>query len=398
MALIGHGGATGPINDSASARDRRRLDYDVLLITAVLWFANLSILVTRAAALNIESSWEKTGIRLAVSILSAGVSLAIYAILRDKPFHAVRRFLLLAAAFVPISLGIAAINEASWLVLTDYYQVHYGISPSQLFAGRCVGKSGCSPFFLETTFTAVATLWIYVAWTALYISALTAAEVRNRDRRLVTAEAAAHQAQLAVLRFQLNPHFLFNTLNTLSGLIALDRKDQAEQILMNLSAFLRRALRKESQQMVSLRTEIAGEQMYLDIERARFGDRMKVEVSIEPQCESASVPAFILQPLVENSIKHAVAVAQKDVTIWISAHKHDGQLELTVENSDPGADPPEKNASGFGIGLENVQMRLSAVYGRDAKLAVKITSDKHWQNTLSIPWREHSSDDASTDR
>jgi LytS/YehU family sensor histidine kinase len=311
--------------------------------------------------------------------------------------HAVRRFLILAAIFVPISLAMATINEVSWLVLTDYYRKNYGILPSQLFALRCVGKSGCSPFFMEVIYTGVATLWIYVAWTALYISALTAAEVRNRDRRLVAAESAAHQAQLAVLRFQLNPHFLFNTLNTLSGLIALNRKDQAEQILMNLSAFLRRALRKESQQLVSLRSELEGEQMYLDIERARFGDRMRVELSIDPECESASVPAFILQPLVENSIKHAVAVAQNGVTIRLSAHKIDDQLILTVENSDPGADAPE-HASGFGIGLENVQMRLAALYGRNAALAVKITADKHWQNTLTIPWREHSSDDAGTDR
>jgi LytS/YehU family sensor histidine kinase len=109
------------------------------------------------------------------------------------------------------------------------------------------------------------------------------------------------------------------------------------------------------------------------------------------------VPAFILQPLVENSIKHAVARTEGQVKVRISAHKRSDRLELSVENSDPGTGPADKS-DGFGIGLENVSMRLAAVYGGRASLTVKLTPGNQWVNLLSIPWMEHLTDDARTDR
>lgn len=374
-----------------------RLGSDILLITAILWLANFAILTTRSASLGIDSGPREIGIRFVSALVGFLLTLCVYAAFRARLMSPLRRFLAITLTCIPISFLLAAGTETAWLLFTDFYSSRYGITAEQIFSGRCTAPGGCTEFRSIIIYSAAEAIWIYIACAALYISTLIAAEVRDRDRRLAAAESSAHQAQLMALRFQLNPHFLFNTLNTLSGLVALGRSEQAERILINLSAFLRRALRNEPQQNVPLKSEIEGEQMYLDIERARFGNRLRVELDIPPECEAACVPAFILQPLVENSIKHAVAMTERRVTIRISARRANDQLEVAVENSDPGRNLPDES-SGFGIGLENVRLRLAAVYGSEAALEVTITADGRWVNLVKVPWMEQVSGNARIDR
>ena len=373
-----------------SQREYRRLDRDVLLMTAVLWLAHFGILATRSEALGMHDGLQAASVRLLVSLLGAASTVALYLLLRRRRMRPMVRFATAVAICVPLSLLLAAVNECTWLLFTPYYWEKYGLRFNDLFGPR-------GPTILkEMVFTAVFYIWVYVSWCALYVGAVVAAELRDRDSRLAIAEGAAHQAQLMALRFQLNPHFLFNTLNTLSGLIALDRKKQAEEVVLNLSEFLRYSLAGEPEQLVTLAKEIEAQRMYLDIERVRFADRLKVRFDIEPGCEEAFVPAFLLQPLIENAIKHAVAPSEQPVSLIVGAERKEDKLVLRVENS-ASTDPPATRCSGFGIGLANVRKRLEAMFGASARFEAAPTAAKGWVNLIELPWMERPSD-ARTDR
>ena len=373
-----------------SLKELRRLDRDVLLMTAVLWLAHFGILSTRSQALGVQEGGLEIAVRFVVSAIGAASCVGVYYLLRRRVMRPMARFAWAVALCAPCCFLLAAASEIAWLLCTPYYSKKYGLEFSDLF-GPARPK-----ILKEMVYTAVFFLWVYVSWCALYVGSVVAAELRDRDSRLALAQSAAHQAQLLALRFQLNPHFLFNTLNTLSGLIALDRKRQAEEVVLNLSEFLRYSLAGEPVQFVTLAKELEAQRMYLDIERVRFADRLKVRFDIEPGCEEAFVPAFLLQPLIENGIKHAVAPSEQPVVLTVSAERGDGQLVIRIENS-ASSDPPEKPARGFGIGIANVRNRLEALFGPNANFEAAPTAAKGWVNLIRLPWMERP-DDARPDR
>jgi signal transduction histidine kinase len=192
--------------------------------------------------------------------------------------------------------------------------------------------------------------------------------MRIRERQLADATAAAHQAQLAALRYQLNPHFLFNTLNAISTLIVIRRNDEAEAMMSKLADFLRASLGADPQTFILLEDELATVQAYLDIEGVRFGERLAVEVACPAETADALVPSFLLQPLVENAIKYAVAPARRTVTIRIEAAVSGEDLVLIVEDDGEPADEMSPRG-GTGVGLRNVRERLRALYGERGVLA-----------------------------
>ena len=177
-------------------------------------------------------------------------------------------------------------------------------------------------------------------------------------------QAAANAARLSALRYQLNPHFLFNTLNSISSLVMTGRKEQAEEMLAQLSDFLRRTLVAGADEQQTLERELETIDSYLAIERVRFGDRLAVEIACPPSLREAAMPGFLLQPLVENAIKYGVAESDRQVTIRIEAMAECEDLVVVVE--DDGAPIARKDGSGTGgtgIGLRNVAERLEALYG-----------------------------------
>jgi LytS/YehU family sensor histidine kinase len=192
-----------------------------------------------------------------------------------------------------------------------------------------------------------------------------ATQLRLADRRAAVFEREAQEAQLRALRYQINPHFLFNTLNSLSSLILSQRTDVAERMIMNLSTFFRTTLSADPTADIALEEEIRLQRLYLDIEQVRFPDRLRVETDIPLSLASARVPILILQPIVENAIKYGVARSKRPVTLRISAHEEAGRLHLKVKDdgdtSDPGSD-----GHGAGVGLKNVCERLVARYGVQA--------------------------------
>jgi len=213
--------------------------------------------------------------------------------------------------------------------------------------------------------------FLLAAWCAFFIAMTQQHRTRLTELRLAEAETAAHAAQVRALRYQVNPHFLFNTLNSLSSLVMSGRGDKAEEMLMALSTFFRTSLSIDPSADVSLAEEIALQRLYLDIEKVRFPDRLDVVIDIPDDLKEARVPALILQPLVENAIKYGVSATNARVELSIRAQRLDGgRMQLDVTNltlSEPKRKPlPGPTHMGTGVGLSNVCQRLEAHFGNRA--------------------------------
>ena len=178
------------------------------------------------------------------------------------------------------------------------------------------------------------------------------------------------------LRYQLNPHFLFNALNSISALIVTRRNDDAERMTDKLSSFLRNSLSADPTQLVPLEDELSLIEEYLDIEGVRFGERLDVSIECQPDAGAALVPGFLVQPLVENAIKLGVAPSRDPVHIQIDARVEDGDLCIIVEN-DTAPKTNEIKFGGAGVGLINVERRLQAVYGKRASLSAERIDDRY---------------------
>lgn len=209
---------------------------------------------------------------------------------------------------------------------------------------------------------------VYVIYMAGVGLMLAQHELREREKSLAAAREAAQEAQLAALRFQINPHFLFNALNAVSSLIGAGQRDEAGAVVSRLAEFFRASLDAAPGDLARLGDEFDVVASYLDIEAARFGPRMRIDVDCPADLDEALVPHFLLQPLVENAVKHGVARCKRPVTIAIRAERSGEGLALIVEDD---AGPVAANAetqAGAGIGLRNVEARLKALFGPEAGL------------------------------
>jgi hypothetical protein len=230
--------------------------------------------------------------------------------------------------------------------------------------------------------------FFFAAWASFYIAISSAARLRAAERRAAGAERDAQEAQLRALRYQVNPHFLFNTLNSLSSLVMARRDEEAEAMIVNLSAFFRSSLALDPSEDITLAQEIEFQQLYLDIEKARFPRRLKVRVDVPTDLRGARVPPLILQPLVENAIKHGVARTAEPVRLTVAAREEDARLILVVEN-DRGPAETAKDEHGTGVGLVNVCERLAARFGAEATCEHGPLPGGGWRVTLSMPLEIH---------
>ncbi|HEX6783670.1 MAG TPA: histidine kinase [Sphingomicrobium sp.] len=232
-------------------------------------------------------------------------------------------------------------------------------------------------------------LFFFIAWSAFYLASQAQAEALGAQRRLADAESAAQAAQVRALRYQVNPHFLFNTLNSLSSLVMTGRTDRAEAMLLALSTFFRTSLSLDPSADVSLAEEIDLQRLYLDIEMARFPDRLTVEIDVPADLEQARLPALLLQPLVENAIKYGVSKSRKAVVIRIEARRTE-QHRMTVEVSNHlkhrgKEELPAATHEGTGLGLTNVSQRLEARWGTRASCRYGPMSGGGYKVSLTMP-------------
>ena len=213
--------------------------------------------------------------------------------------------------------------------------------------------------------------FFYAAWAAFYMAMLAQADALRAQRRLADAESAAQAAQVRALRYQVNPHFLFNTLNSLSSLVMTGRTDRAEAMLLALSTFFRTSLSLDPTADVTLAEEIDLQRLYLDIEKARFPDRLHFEIDVPPELAEARLPALILQPIIENAIKYGVSKSRKAMLLRIEAKQAaDGRMLLEISNrlKSGGKEAlPAATHEGTGLGLANVCQRLEARFGSRAE-------------------------------
>ena len=215
--------------------------------------------------------------------------------------------------------------------------------------------------FAEGQFSSWATMLV---WSALYFAIKYAGIFREVRESALKAAAMAHEAQLKMLRYQLNPHFLFNTLNAISTLILEKDTELANRMVMRLSSFLRYSLDNDPMQKVTLRQELEALGLYLDIERVRFEDRLQLVLDIEPSAESALIPSLLLQPLVENAIKHGISQVEQGGVLRIAARVFAGELLIELCDNGPGAETVNGQIpNGRGVGLRNTRDRLRELYG-----------------------------------
>ncbi|MEL7045642.1 MAG: histidine kinase, partial [Pseudomonadota bacterium] len=241
-------------------------------------------------------------------------------------------------------------------------------------------------------------IFIFLCWTALYHgfkyyrlaelehSALQdMAAAKNREAfKAAQARSSAREAELTMLRYQLNPHFLFNTLNALQSLVASRQTERASQMIASLSDFLRYSLYTDTQDPVTVAEEFLAIERYLEIEQARFRDRLSVSIQISPEAARELIPSMLLQPLVENAIKHAVSKSEEASRLEIAAFCSGHALELQVSDSGDGsasADPIDDT----GVGLRNIRQRLDGSYGAAASLRHERRADGGVTARICIP-------------
>jgi signal transduction histidine kinase len=228
-------------------------------------------------------------------------------------------------------------------------------------------------------------VWTYAAISALLLTGTYSDELRERERRLADWQALAHSAQLRSLRYQLNPHFMFNTLNSVTALIASGRAEQAEQMVETLADFLRASLAVDPTDDLTLEREFELQSLYLSIESARFADRLRVETELPPELRDVLVPSLILQPLVENAIKHGVARNAGCTLLRIAASRQGDRLELVVSNGLP--TDGSRARGGTHVGLANVARRIELRYGSQGSFAAGPAGDQYVVR-ISLPLRK----------
>ena len=192
---------------------------------------------------------------------------------------------------------------------------------------------------------------------------IVAAENKEQQLRRAKAETIAHEAQLEMLRYQLNPHFLFNTLNAISALVKIKKTSMANSMIVQLSDFLRYSLDTDPVKRVSLEKELEALKLYLNIEKTRFGDRLEMKFDIEPSAINVLVPSLILQPLIENAVKYAIAPTETGGVISISARLDGQHLVVEIADTGPGIKDVTDELQSRGIGLRNTVDRLQEFYG-----------------------------------
>jgi two-component system sensor histidine kinase AlgZ len=281
---------------------------------------------------------------------------------------------LVTCTIVAYGLGILCSAASLW---SELHYGHYGRTPesfhwSYAFAG------------------ATGSCFVLVAWSALYFGIKHYHVLQEQRERLQTLEGMAREAQMRALRYQLQPHFLFNTLNAISTLVLDNQPRIATQMIARLADLLRRTLESPDIHQVSLKEEIAVTKEYLALEKVRFGPRLTVTFTIDPETHDAQVPRFLLQPLVENAIRHGIAKRPEGGNLNLRSELVGGRLRMRIENDGAEDDAPvlRRNTTPphRGLGLTNTRARLHQMYGYEATLETHGTATGTYEVRISMPF------------
>jgi hypothetical protein len=338
-----------PHPDGMTAHRPRTL----LLATAALWVVALAAWTADALVEPVPFALERAIRRLALCLFGALLCLGLARLLRSQRGRGVWKVGARATfGVIAASVFYALANEAvMYLVVPRWGPPHWVHIPD----------------------VAMLVLWVFTAWTLLYFALEADAQRRDREVRLAQASAETIDARHRLLLQQINPHFLFNALNTVYALVLDDDNLRARQSLLALSAFLRHSIDNDAPTHIPLLRELEAVHQYLEIELVRFGDRLRLQESIPESLLDRPVPCLILQPLVENCIKHGLADAVDTVTIRLGAATTNDGWTLSVEDDGSGGDGAEDPVPGVGLG--NVARRLHLLYGDAARLQLQARAE-----------------------
>ena len=272
-----------------------------------------------------------------------------------------KSFWIQAAAF----LGGTLAAGYTWLHARSYFYMHY-IASREEMSDWLKEMGPVAEIYERVSFvsTFIVSWFVILAWAALYFAIKYYRIFQQVQKSALRSAAMAHEAQLKMLRYQLNPHFLFNTLNAISTLILEQATEEANRMVTRLSSFLRHSLDNDPMKLVTLEEELTALGLYLDIEKVRFEERLVLERDIEDEAYRALIPSLLLQPLVENAIKYGIARSEEGGTLRIAARVFAGDLLLELSDDGPGAELVDGEIPGAsGVGLRNTRERLAELYG-----------------------------------
>lgn len=233
-------------------------------------------------------------------------------------------------------------------------------------------------------------VFVLLIWTGAYFIINYHFLLLEQKEMTLQAVAQAHQSQLQMLRYQLNPHFLFNTLNAISTLVLGEQTKEANGMLTKLSAFLRFSLVNQPQQKITIEEEVYALWLYLDIEKVRFQDRLKTDFNVTEEANHALIPSLLLQPLIENAIKYAIAPMENGGIISLNVEKNDNRLSITMCDNGPGlnetGEKPIYDEKSSGVGLANTKNRLKELYPSDHNIDIKNREEGGVKISIDIPF------------
>ena len=333
-------------------------------LTLVFWGASygLSALVNYISG---NPHWRAlTAVRILPTLLGLCFCYLIHLLLRNRRLKTTRSRL--------IALGLVAPVLAEAFAWANFF-ANAAVDPA-------VNLNGFN--WADAIRTILFWTWFFLAWAGCYLSLMYGFDVHEEQRRSAELRERAHVAQLRALHSQINPHFLFNSLNSVSALILDKNTEKAEEMVVKLAHFLRLGLAADPTRKIPLALEIELQRTYLEIEQLRYPD-LQIDVAIPDAIKDASVPSLILQPIVENAVKYGVAEAPPPATISVLAHAEGNRLTLEVIDSGKGNGA---KSAGAGIGLANVQQRLALIYGEEnSGLAAGRDSEGRFRVEISLP-------------
>lgn len=350
------------------------------------WLFYVIIITLRAAVSDWPAQEELALRRVVVTLFGIAITYLLYRLLRlfeDKALS--MRIMTAFAGAIPCAIAIAVVN----FYIFNVYDPQSLFDEAHLEEMRKYAEKE-NVVLKAIVEQSISRFFFIISWASLYLTLSYASAVRTVERKAARFAQAAQDAELRSLRYQVNPHFLFNTLNSLSTLVMRSQPEEAEEMILNLSKFYRTSLSGDPLEDVALSEEVHLQNLYLDIEAVRFPERLKTETHIPDALVDVLVPGLILQPLVENAIKHGVAHSKRPVTISISAEADGDFLKLTVADDGEAQRSPQStlaksNGQNSGIGLANVRDRLETRFGSQAKLETRSPETGGFVAELTMP-------------
>ncbi|MGA9572507.1 MAG: histidine kinase [Lysobacterales bacterium] len=286
-------------------------------------------------------------------------------------------------------LGGSALAGYLWIKLRSYIFMAWIENPADMAAyteklGEAAAEIYWKMSFVESY---VGAIIVILTWSTFYFAIKFYRVFQDVRESALKSAAMAHEAQLKMLRYQLNPHFLFNTLNAISTLVLEQNTELANRMVTKLSNFLRYSLDNDPMQKITLEQEMQALKLYLDIEKVRFEERLSLELDIEETAKDALIPSLLLQPLIENAIKYGIARAEGGGHLKISARVFGGDLLIEVSDDGPGCELVDNNIpDAKGVGLRNTRERLATLYGAEHSIKLSQTEPHGLTIFIRIPF------------